>query len=388
MAAYIPGSILRMLTFELCTALLLSAYCILILYYRQAWKTVPVTPDEDFSFTGEPVSVSVIVPARNESAGIGKCLDALFAQDYPKEKMEIIVVDDHSTDDTAAIAAAKGATVVHLSLSEGDEPVFSFKKKAIQAGISAAKGELIVCTDADCTAGKSWIAGLSHRYRLDNSSMLAGPVRIRENGSALAVFQILDFVSLQGITGAAVSRNLYPMANGANLAYSRESFEAVGGFSGIDHIASGDDMLLMKKMQDRFPRRQVYVKQTGAIVTTMAAENLRAFFRQRIRWASKTAHYGHPATMATLALVYLVNLLLLSFAVFCFFSGAWDWLLTFLIVKTAIEMLFVAPVAGFFGQRRLMIYFPLCQPFHIIYTVLAGTFGALGKVTWKDRVIR
>ena len=178
------------------------------------------------------------------------------------------------------------------------------------------------------------------------------------------------------------------MANGANLAYSRTAFDSVGGFAGIDHIASGDDMLLMKKMQDRFPRRQSYVNRPGAIVSTQAAENVRAFFRQRIRWASKTMHYGHAPTMATLGLVYGLNLLLLILCLCCSFFGGWGWLLALLAGKTLTEMIFVTPVATFFGQRHLMKYFPLCQPFHILYTVLAGTFGTLGRTTWKGRVVR
>ncbi len=384
-----------MLTLEICTTFLLLAYCILIMYYRKTWREIPVSQSGiETSQSGlgtaqsSPVSVSVIIPARNEEAAIGDCLDALLAQDYPKGLIELIVVDDHSSDNTARLAASKGATVVDLSALDGSEPVFSFKKKAIGAGIARARGELIVCTDADCTAGTRWIASLAAGFRQSKNTMMAGPVRISENGSALAVFQVLDFISLQGITGAAVYKALYPMANGANLAYSRNAFDEVGGFSGIDHIASGDDMLLMKKMQDRFPRRQAYIKNPDAIVTTLPSENLQAFFRQRIRWAGKTTHYGHVPTVITLALVYGLNLTLLILFASCFFLGGWLWLIVLLLVKTVVEMSFVLPVACFFDQQHLMKYFPLCQPFHILYTVLAGTFGSLGKVSWKGRVVR
>src|ERR1700712_324904 len=119
-----------MLTLEICTAVLLLAYCILILFYRKAWKEIPVSQPGITTAQSYPVRVSVIIPARNEEAAIGDCLDALLAQDYPKHLLELIVVDDHSSDDTAAIAAAKGATVVDLSALDGTEPVFSFKKKA------------------------------------------------------------------------------------------------------------------------------------------------------------------------------------------------------------------------------------------------------------------
>ena len=116
-----------------------------------------------------------------------------------------------------------------------------------------SSGELIICTDADCMMGKDWIRALVDAYQRENLQFIAAPVKIISDGSWLSVFQTLDFISLQGITGAAVYKNLYPMCNGANLAYTRKAYDAVGGFSDIDHIASGDDMLLMKKIQAIFP---------------------------------------------------------------------------------------------------------------------------------------
>jgi cellulose synthase/poly-beta-1,6-N-acetylglucosamine synthase-like glycosyltransferase len=264
----------------------------------------------------------------------------------------------------------------------------AYKKKAIETGIAHASGDLIVCTDADCTAGPEWIAALVHSYEERDYKIIAAPVKIIADGSALSIFQALDFISLQGITGAAVFKNLYPMCNGANLAYSRTAFNAIGGFKGIDHIASGDDMLLMGKMQSRFPGKAGYLKDPEAIVSTGAAENLKSFFLQRIRWASKTSHYGHPATFLTLALVYALNLCLLLLFILCFYNSGWRWLVFFLVLKIFAEYFFVSTVAGFFRQKALMKYFIFCQPFHILYTVIAGGLGAFGKYKWKDRIVR
>ena len=133
--------------------------------------------------------------------------------------------------------------------------------------------ELIICTDADCIMGKDWILSLVSAYQNENCVFMAAPVKIIPDGSALSVFQTLDFISLQGITGAAVYKNLYPMCNGANLAYTHKAFDAVGGFADIDHIASGDDMLLMKKIQMAFPGKSGYVKDSRAIVSTESARD-------------------------------------------------------------------------------------------------------------------
>jgi cellulose synthase/poly-beta-1,6-N-acetylglucosamine synthase-like glycosyltransferase len=405
------------------TGTLLFFYALLIFYYHWIWDKIPgpapTLPDESLiseknlagaiSFKTStdsaevlagnlvheipvmPVGllVSIIIPARNEAKRIGPCLDALLNQSYSRTLTEIIVVNDFSTDETATLVQGHPLKCTVLNLADYvTDGLNSYKKKAIETGIRHCHGELIMCTDADCTMGPYWIHKLVETYQRNKFQFIAAPVKIIPGRSWLAVFQTLDFISLQGITGAAVFRNLYPMCNGANLAYSKKAFEAVNGFLDIDHIASGDDMMLLKKIQEKYPGKTGYVKDEQAIVNTVPAENIGAFLNQRIRWASKIAHYKHPSTFITLGLVYTVNagLLLLFFC--CLLYGKWRWLLILLAFKTVSEYFFVSKVAGFFGQRSLMKWFPFCQPIHIIYTVIAGGFGSFGKYEWKNRKVR
>jgi cellulose synthase/poly-beta-1,6-N-acetylglucosamine synthase-like glycosyltransferase len=368
------------------TGILLLIYALLIYYYHRIWDRIPdPVPISDELST----KVSVIIPARNEVSRIGKCLDSLFSQSYPEAFREIIVVNDFSTDETGAVVLEHPLKPTLLNLSDYvSDHINSYKKKAIETGISHSAGELIICTDADCIMGTEWIRTLVTAYEKENFQFIAAPVKIVSNGSWLSVFQVLDFISLQGITGAAVYKNLYPMCNGANLAYSRKAYDAVRGFSGISHIASGDDMLLMKKIQSVFPGKSGFIKDPLVIVSTAPAENIRAFLNQRIRWASKISHYKHPATFITLGLVFLVNASLLLLFICCFFYGHWRWLLILIAFKTISEYFFVSKVASFFQQQSLMKYFPLCQPFHILYTVIAGSFGSFGKYKWKNRKVK
>jgi poly-beta-1,6-N-acetyl-D-glucosamine synthase len=372
------------------TGILLLAYALLIFYYHRAWDQIP-SPSElsGIQDTDPPIPVSVIIPARNEAGNIGNCLDSLQAQSYTKNYTEIIVVNDFSTDETALLAMKHPVGCVLINLSDHISGVInSYKKKAIETGIAQSSGELIICTDADCIMGPDWIRILVNAFKKEKLQFISAPVKIISDGSWLSVFQALDFISLQGITGAAVNKNLYPMCNGANLAYTRKAYQAVGGFSHIDHIASGDDMLLMNKIQSAYPGESHYIKDPAAIVSTAAAENIKAFLNQRIRWASKISHYKHPSTFITLALVYLVNAFLLVLFISCFFYGHWRWLLILIAFKTISEYFFVSKVAIFFHQQSLMKYFPFCQPFHILYTVIAGSFGSFGKYEWKNRKVK
>ncbi|NDC77538.1 MAG: glycosyltransferase [Chitinophagia bacterium] len=327
---------------------------------------------------------------RDEAGGIHRCLADLVAQDYPGDLFEVIVVDDHSTDGTSGIVegfSGKGVRLIRLSeVAPGEMG----KKAALTAGIRAAQGTLILTTDADCRMGPAWLRTLAACQETGDFDFLAAPVRFLEGGGPLGTFQRLDFLSLQGITAAAVSDGFHGMCNGANLGYRKTVFEAVGGFEGIDGIASGDDMLLMQKVASRSGTRIGYCLSSDAIVSTAPAQNLRAFLRQRIRWASKARFYEERRIFLVLLLVWLANLSLPVLAVAGLLHDPLllrtaGWLL---LGKTAVELAFLWPVAGFFGMRRSLSWFPVAQPFHVAYTLLAGLLGQAGTYQWKGRRVR
>ena len=193
------------------------------------------------------------------------------------------------------------------------------------------------------------------------------------------------------------------MCNGANLAYTKKAFEEVGGFAGIDTIASGDDMLLMHKIYKLHPDKVMFLKSQEVIVQTVPVNSIKEFFNQRIRWASKADKYNDKRIFAVLLLVYLVNVLLLALPFAAIFIKAtfnislfpftvvftilelWIFLL---VIKTIAELIFLMPVSKFFGKRSMLWLFPLMQPFHILYTVIAGWLGKFGSYSWKERKVK
>jgi cellulose synthase/poly-beta-1,6-N-acetylglucosamine synthase-like glycosyltransferase len=363
--------------------LLFIAYATLIIYYRQSWKAIP---EFQPPASAPSTKISVIIPARNEENTIGELLQALNEQTYPKELLEIIVIDDHSTDDTAAVA--QSFVFVKL-ISLKDDTINSYKKKAIETGIAAAVGNLIVTTDADCLPAPGWLTILENFYKQKNAVFIAAPVSINCNSSAVELFQAMDFMVLQGITGASVFKQVHSMCNGANLAYERKVFYEVNGFTGIDHIASGDDMLLMHKIWNQYPGRVHYLKSRNAIVSTQPVTTWKSFFNQRIRWAGKADQYDDKRIFGVLLLVYLFNFSFLVLLISGFFN--WHYWLYFaglLIAKTIIEFPFISSVASFFNKKTLLNYFVFFQPLHIGYTIIAGWLGKFGSYEWKGRKVR
>lgn len=369
--------------FLIIIAILFLFYALLIIYYWRSWKAIP---EFKASLPATDITISAIIPARNEETNIRQLLKALQQQTYPTALTQIIVVDDHSTDQTADIIR-QFPSVKLVQLKEDN--LNSYKKKAIETGIAAATGELIVTTDADCIPGPEWLSSLA-AFKQENSSVfIAAPVVFVNNNSILQIFQSLDFLVLQGITAASVYKNVHSMCNGANLAYERKAFYDVNGFSGIDTIASGDDMLLMHKIWKQYPGKVHYLQSKAAVVSTQPMKTWKTFFNQRIRWASKAKKYDDKRIVAVLLLVYLFNLSFPALAI----AGFWCWhfwlyLAGLWIAKTMIEIPFVAAVAGFYKKQSLMKYFFFFQPLHILYTISSGLFGQFGKYEWKGRKVK
>lgn len=360
------------------------------MFYRKGWKTQPIFTTKQ---NKPSTKISIIIPARNEENNIGVCLDAIIKQDYPKDLFEVIVIDDHSTDNTVEIVNRyKSANVrcIRLSNHPSDNTI-AYKKKALSIGIAASTGELIITTDADCFAGQYWLKNIAAIYEQEKPVMIVAPVDFTNNGSLVQLFQSLDFMSMQGITAASHKLKLGNMSNGANLAFSREAYNAVDGYKGIDHLASGDDYLLMMKMQHAYPDKISYLKNTDAIVRTAPQPDWNSFIQQRIRWASKSGKYDDKKLTSILAFVYLYNVLIFisAFVSFVHLNTIYSYsFFSLLSIKTVVELIYLAPVARFFNKRQELLYFPLLQPLHVLYIVCAGFLGFIGVYKWKGRKVK
>lgn len=372
----------------ICSAITL-AYVWLMILYSKGWKKQPeVRLPESFVPT---TSISVVIPARNEQSNIAACIDAILDQKYPSELLDIIVVDDHSTDNTAQIVQAYDAAGVrYFSLAEhiGDKQLNAYKKAALSLGIQKAQGELIVTTDADCVAPNAWIKSIASMYEQTRADMIVAPVVFHATGKLLPVFQLIDFMSMQGITAAAHSMKMGQMSNGANLTFTKKIFDQVNGYEGIDKLASGDDYLLMNKIATA-KGKIVYLKSQQAIVTTLPQPTWRSFLQQRIRWASKSGKYNDTRLTSILMLVYLYNLAFPLLTVAGFFdTDYWLIALIMLAIKAVSEYLYMRPVVRFFHREWVQVYFPFLQPLHIAYIVAAGLMGFIGNYQWKDRQVK
>lgn len=361
-------------------------YTFLVLYMRRGWDRIPTLP------LTKPVirsKVSVLIAARNEEKNIARTLDCIVAQDFPAELLEIIVVDDHSTDRTAVIVSSYADRRVKLiKLNEGDK-LNSYKKLAISRAIAEASGEIIVTTDADCRMGKKWLATTISYFERSGAMMLSSPVVYSEEISYFERLQTLEFLYLIGLGAAGIGNGHPTTCNGANLAYRRDVFYTMGGFNGIDNVASGDDELFLHKVAEKHADRIRFCKSRDAIVYTDAKPTLRSFISQRKRWASKSTKYKDKRVVGLGVSIWLFNLALLAAAVHflvdlpnlhVLFLGAF-------ILKVLAEIIFIAPLCRFAGRNRLLWNLPLLSLIHALYLVYIGVAGNVGKYDWKGRKV-
>ena len=369
------------------TSLLLTGlYLLVVVYLIKGWAALKRPDTQGASLT---TKVTVLIAARDEAERIHYTIEDIIAQDYPRHLVEVIIVDDHSTDNTADIIRSYAGDGIKLMQLQEDKPLNSYKKKAIAEAIARSTGDLMVATDADCRMGPKWLSSIVGYYETHHPVMISSPVSYFEEQSLFERLQTLEFSFLIGIGASFIGNGKASTCNGANLAYRKDVFYEVGGFKGIDDLASGDDELLLQKVAVTYPNQIGFFKNTDAIVYTHAKHTLQEFLQQRRRWASKSTRYKDKKIVALAVSIWLFNLLLIVNALLSFYDTY--FLKLFLIqfgLKCLFEAVFLLPIMAFFKRRGLMGLLIILAPLHIIYLVYIGMIGNTRKYSWKGRVVR
>ncbi|MET4081476.1 cellulose synthase/poly-beta-1,6-N-acetylglucosamine synthase-like glycosyltransferase [Pedobacter sp. UYP30] len=361
-------------------------YVILVLSFIIGWVKLPVFQLRSHS---PKTKVSIIIAARNEEINIERTIKALLTQNYPKALIEVIIVDDQSTDRTAEIVEGYASKGIKLLKLNPGKRLNSYKKKAIETAIGLSCGDLIVTTDADCSMGSRWLSTIVGLYEEKGFKMISSPVMFFEERNLFERMQTLEFLYLIGMGASTIGNKMPSTCNGANLAYQKKVFLEVGGFKGIDDLASGDDELLLHKIAAKYPNGIGFLKNTDAMVYTDAKDNLGQFIQQRKRWASKSTKYKNKAIILLGILIWTFNLSILANVVLGLFFSQFFLIAGYqLLAKFALELCFLVPVTSFAKRRKLLLLSPILTILHIFYMVYIGIAGNSGKYNWKDRMVK
>lgn len=335
----------------------------------------------------EVYPVSVIIAARNESKNILTCVNSILESDYPKNKLQIIVVDDHSTDDTAEKLEkyVLEKQIHYFKLPENK----SGKKQAITFGVENSIHEIIMMTDADCLVPKLWIQNTVNKY-VENKNLVAttGFVMTGNDESLLARFQSLDFISTMAITYYGFQKDLFYLANGANLSFRKDAFLAINGYAKNQKFASGDDVFLINEMATKYPQGTLMNDDLQSTVWTKHEDTWTNLFTQRKRWATKSKYYANQDLLKLQGYVFGFTLLILiNFALVFYSNGLTIFSgMTMLFVKAVMDYLFLSKIAQDFKTISSLKYFLLSFGVYIVHILYSG-INALMPSTflWKGR---
>ena len=344
---------------------------------------------KDSSFFND---ISVIVAAHNEEKDIANLLDSLSFQEYPKDKYEVIIINDRSRDNTEGIIkkySEKYNNIKYLKIDKGDKNLVG-KKNALTKGIEQSNGNILLFTDADCVPGKNWLKSMNNQFNLGFDVVVGYSPLVSYNTKTIFqkfVFNLkrLERLSIFAISAGTIGWNWGVTATGRNFAYRKRVFKELNGFSGIGHIPSGDDDLFLQKISKSKKYKISFAKDKKSFVNSVERKNAKEQINQEKRRASKWIYY--PLNIKIyLALIFVFYLFLfISFVMAIFSSFSWNSFLGIFIVKIIFDFLIVIKGAILFRENRLLWIFPLAEIFYIPYFLIFGILGTFTRYRWHDK---
>lgn len=323
------------------------------------------------------IKVSVLIAARNEEKNIEKLLESLKKQSFPKELFEVIIVNDHSTDNTDEIINdfINNNKELDVKLLKAEK---TGKKHAISQALHSAINELIIVTDADCVLNDLWIESIVGFYQEEKCKMILAPVLLSPAENLFEKMQVLEHLSLIGSTAGSASIGFPVMCNGANMAYERKAALEVEKFRKDFDIPSGDDMFLLEQFVKCYGHNNVkFLLSKSAVVKTKTCKTIKDFFRQRRRWVSKTKSYTSWKVIVTALIVLFFNLSIISLLVSAFFVPAlWSIYILLTLLKFFIDFPLLKNITNFMNQGSLLKWvlpLEIIYPFYVVFTALSGT---------------
>ena len=327
-------------------------------------------------------SFSIVVPFRNEKENLPNLLHSISLLNYPKELVEVILVDDDS-DDEFRIQNLEFRIQMIKNVRKSNSP----KKDAIETAIQIAKHDWIITTDADCLVQKDWLTIYDQYIQENEVEMVASGVCYIPKNGFLSAFQNLDFLSLQGATIGSFGINQPFMCNGANFAYSKSFFKELNGFQGNETIASGDDVFLLQKAVSVAPKKVGFLLAKESIVATNPVATWSDLFQQRVRWASKSTGYSSVYGKLLALVVFGGNLAwIVSFLLWLVGLLDQNIFMLFVALKFLIDFILLYKTANFFESKlQYVLASSLLYPF---FSVSVAVYSLFGKYSWKGRNFR
>lgn len=331
--------------------------------------------------TYEP-SVSIIVCAKDEEKYIEKCILSILKINYPMIKMEVIMVNDRSEDDTGEIMKKYSSVNSHFRYVEIKEEGERLKGKtnALNEALKTARGEIIFTTDADIEVNPNWVREMLNCY--DTRTGVVSSYSVIRPENLFSLLQSIDWLYLLSVACGGDGIGIPISCVGNNMSYRKEAYDKVGGYEGIKFSVTEDFMLLQKihkegKYNTKFPLN------VNTMNITAACLNITELLRQKKRWASGgLGEFNYGIIIGFLS--WLTGLVILTGWLYL---NIYIWA-GFILFKILTDIIFILPAVSEFKMFRVLIYLPLFEIYFSIYVIITSFMLLTGRqVVWKKQRI-
>jgi poly-beta-1,6-N-acetyl-D-glucosamine synthase len=331
--------------------------------------------------------IDLLIPFRNERANLPVLLKSIAGLSYPKDKLSVILVNDHSEDgyqtDLTALLKQFPFQLQFLDLPQH----FEGKKQALSFGLGYCKGDLVVFTDADCSFESVWLESYAEAFSKTPFDLSFGAVHIKGKGW-LAKFQQAEHYALSGVSFGMALFKKPVMISAANMCLRRAFLEILKpkeDLFGAFISPSGDDMFLLNKVILNAGLVKGLVG-PGSVVQTNAIGNVPEFIQQRIRWASKWKNLSNPFYIFTGLIVLFINFSVLSLLILVFLKQELIYFSIMLLGMKAIsEYLLLTKTASITRKNLSVSSFVLLFCFYPFYCILMFGLSLSPEIKWKGR---
>jgi cellulose synthase/poly-beta-1,6-N-acetylglucosamine synthase-like glycosyltransferase len=325
--------------------------------------------------------VSVIVPARNEENNIENAIRSIAASNFPTDQFEIIAVNDRSNDGTGDILnklsdQIPNLKVIHLTEYSKSKNIPG-KPGAIDVGIKASRGELIMMTDADCTVNPDWIKTVS-LYFTDKDVALVPSFTLIKSKSLFDKIQSLEWLYLHTFASGAIGLNTPMGCYGNNLAVRRSVYDEIGGYEKIKFSVTEDLALLQTIHKTGY--KVHYITDFHTSVTTLPVTSFGEYVSQHRRWALGGLSLGWIAAVFVLTTMSMWAGFFISL-----FIGEIALAFGFIILRVIADFLTYLPAAIELKESRNLIYSPIALPFFIFFELIIPFLMINKTITWKGQ---
>ncbi|MGM0580356.1 MAG: glycosyltransferase [Bacteroidota bacterium] len=358
-------------------SIIILLYSTALLFASKVWNKMP-----ELGKSGELKSVAILIPFRNEADNLKILIESISFLEYPRELLEVILVNDHSEDNFKEIIQSYEKSfpfkITVLSLPAE----LNGKKSAIAAGIKHSNSEIVLTSDADCSFPKDWVQKMQAPFEISHIQLVSGNVVFKAHDFLSRIFQ-MEFAPLIGVGAVSVELGSPTMANGANLAFRKSTFEKLNPYADNLSIPSGDDVILLKKVKADYPNGIFFQKES--VVETKAPRNFKTFYSQRKRWAAKwSATSSLMETLPALA-VWSFHLIYITAIIYSFISGQFLLLLPVILLKIITEGIFISFILKSQNRAFKLDVYAFLQLFYSFYVLIFGLLSNFGSYTWKER---